>query len=311
MNITIRQLIIFETVARTESFTRAAEALHMTQPAISMQMKQLEAQTDLIIFERHGKKLVLNPCGREILLYAKKVLTEVHNMETALLELQNTDQHSIKVSAATTANHFITYMIANFSRIHQDVKVILDITNRASLMKQLNQYEPDLVVMGEPPKQLDQVYADIIMPNPLVMIAAINHPLVKEEIISLEAISNQVFIVREEGSGTKAAIKRHFNKYQCEFHSSFEMSSNEAIKNAVIAGLGLGIVSLHTIKIELEAKKLALLNVETLPIMRNWYLVSRTGKRLSRMAENFKTYIHQQADNYANEYPPVTVLIKK
>ena len=308
MNITIRQLQIFDQVAKTESYTRTAEILNMTQPAVSMQIKELEAQINIPLFERHGKKMMLTHTGQGMLKYATKLLTEYQNMQVAIDELQSTHEQYIKVSAATTANHLITYMIADFSKTHQKVKIALDITNRESLVKQLNHYEPDFVVMGEPPKSsLARLNTQKIIENPLVMVSAPNHPFAHRKNILLKEVINENFIVREKGSGTKAAIERHFKEHHLSFQSSFEMSSNEAIKNSVIAGLGLGIVSLHTIKSELAAQDLVILNIESLPIIRHWHLVSRKGRHLSPIAKEFSQHILQQAARYTTDYPELGV----
>ncbi len=309
INISIRQLEIFETVAQTESFTRASKVLNMTQPAVSMQIKQLEVITEIPLFERHGKKIILTDIGHDMQSYAGSILTQFRNMQQALEELQSVHQGYLKVSAATTTNHFITHMLASFSRKHPAIKIALDITNRESLVKQLHAYEPDLVIMGEPPATLE-LESDIIMANPLVMISNPDHPLAEQSNIPLESVMTEVFVTREEGSGTRSAIERHLAIHNLSFSQSFEMGSNEAIKHSVVAGLGLGLVSLHTIKMELEAKKLTILDVDGLPIMRDWHIVTRNGKRLSPAAKAFKKHILKEAADYIKSYHQVTPEIK-
>ena len=303
MNITLKQLQIFEAVAETQSYTRAAEKLHMTQPAVSMQMKHLEETIGLDLFERQGKKIVITDIGKNVREHERKILKRFQRLQRSLKELKNVDEQ-IKISAATTANHFVTHMMAEFSRLHKDINITLDITNRETLVAQLQNYDPDFVIMGEPPKKLD-LDSIQIMENPLVVIASANHPIVKKskiKQISLSEIIEESFVVREEGSGTKAAIKRHFKKNGFDFVSSYEMSSNESIKHAVVAGLGLGIVALHTIKLELEADKLVILDVEHFPLERYWNLVSRKGKRLSPAAIAFQSFILESAESYQEGY---------
>jgi len=304
MNITLRQLEIFEAVARTQSYTRAAEKLYMTQPAVSMQMKQLEEAVGLPLFERQGKKIIITTMGDKLRRHGIKIINEVDILKNSLNQLKKDKHQQIKISAATTANHFVTHMMADFSRLHKNIHITLDITNRETLVSQLQDYGPDFVIMGEPPGKLDLI-SQLIMENPLVVIASPQHDLVKKskkQIISMQDIVQEPFVVREEGSGTKAAIRRHFKKYGLDFISSYEMSSNESIKHAVVAGLGLGIVALHTIKLELEAHKLTILNVENFPLERYWHLVSRKGKRLSEAAIEFQQFILKSASTYQQSY---------
>lgn len=304
MNITLRQLQIFESVAQTQSYTRAAEHLHMTQPAVSMQMKQLEEMVGLDLFERQGKKIVITKAGEKLRKHANKIIDRFEIMQSSISKLQKGQHEQIKISAATTANHFVTHMMAEFSRLHQDINITLDITNRKTLVTQLQNYAPDFVIMGEPPSKLD-LDSQLIMENPLIVIASPEHPLVqkyKSKTIPMSELIKEAFVVREEGSGTKAAIRRHFKRYDLDFISSYEMSSNESIKHAVVAGLGLGIVALHTIKLELEAGKLVILNVENFPLERHWHLVSRKGRRLSPAAVEFQQFILESAESYQAGY---------
>ena len=310
MNITLRHLQIFESVAQTQSYTRAAEHLHMTQPAVSMQMKQLEEMVGLDLFERQGKKIVITKTGEKLRKHGKKIIDRFDVMHGSISKLQKGQHEKIKISAATTANHFVTHMMAEFSRQHQDINITLDITNRETLVTQLQNYDPDFVIMGEPPSKLD-LDSQLIMENPLVVIASPQHPLVKQykeaqkyksKDVPMYEVIKEPFVVREEGSGTKAAIRRHFKKHGLTFRSSYELSSNESIKHAVVAGLGLGIVALHTIKLELEAGKLEILDVENFPLERHWHLVSRKGRKLSPAAVEFQEFILESAESYQADY---------
>jgi DNA-binding transcriptional LysR family regulator len=304
MNITFRQLQIFEAVFQTQSYTRAAERLHMTQPAVSMQMKHLEEIVGLDLFERQGKKIVITKAGEALRKNGNKIIGRFEILQNSINKLKKRQHEQIKISAATTANHFVTHMMAEFSQLHKEINITLDITNRKTLVTQLQNYSPDFVIMGEPPSKLD-LDSQLIMGNPLIVIASAQHPLVEQyqsKKIPMEVIIKETFVVREEGSGTKAAIRRHFKKKGLDFISSFELSSNESIKHAVVAGLGLGIVALHTIKLELEAGKLIILNVENFPIERYWHLVSRKGKRLSPAAIEFQKFILESAGSYQQGY---------
>ncbi len=310
MNITFRQLQIFEAVAQTQSYTRAAERLHMTQPAVSMQMKQLEETVGLDLFERQGKKIVISRAGEKLRKHANKIINRFDVLQSSIAKLRKGQHEQIKISAATTANHFVTHMMAEFSRLHKEINITLDITNRETLVTQLQNYDPDFVIMGEPPSKLD-LDSRLIMENPLIVIASPQHPLVKKytsKKIPMAEVVKESFVVREEGSGTKAAIRRHFKKHGLDFISSYEMSSNESIKHAVVAGLGLGIVALHTVKLELEASKLIILDIENFPLERYWHLVSRKGRRLSPAAIEFQEFILESAESYQEGYKHIAPL---
>lgn len=297
MHVTFRQLEVFETAARLLSYTRTAETLHMSQPAVSMQIKQLEESVGLPLFEMLGKKLYLTDAGKEFYIYSKEIFQLLDEADAVIESMKGLSSGRLKVSVATTASYFTTRMLAEFSKRFDGVAINLDVTNRESLRKQLEENEPDLVIMGQPPEGIE-VDAQAFMSNPLVMIAPANHPLVKEKNIPLSHFADEHFVVRETGSGTLGAIERFFAEHSVPFHTGIEMSSNEAIKQAVEAGLGLGIASIHTIALELEAGRLVLLDVEDFPIRRQWYLVQRKGKRLSVVAEAFKEFVLSEAGQF-------------
>jgi len=297
LNMTFRQLKVFESAARHLSYTRAAEELHLSQPGVSMQIKQLEDVTGLPLFEQIGKKMHLTAAGREVYAYSKSIGYMLDEVEVVWDELKGLQSGRLSISVATTASHFATRLLAAFSQRYEDVTISLDITNRASLREQLDANRPDLVIMGQPPEGVE-VDADAFMENPLVMIAPTGHALTGRKEIPLAELENEHFVVREKGSGTRGAIERFFSEHDVKFHSDIEMTSNEAIKQAVEAGLGLGIVSIHTLELELETKRLQLLDVEDLPIQRHWYIVQRKGKRLSPAAQAFKTFVLEQAKEF-------------
>ncbi len=297
LNITFRQLKVFESAARHLSYTRAAEELHLSQPGVSMQIKQLEDMVGLPLFEQIGKKMHLTEAGREVYAYSDSIGHMLEEAEVVLDELKGLRSGRLSISVATTASHFATRLLAAFSQRYEDVIISLDITNRASLREQLEANQPDLVIMGQPPEGVE-VEADAFMENPLVMIAPAGHVLSGRKNIPLSEIENESFVVREPGSGTRGAIERFFTRHDIEFHSGIEMTSNEAIKQAVEAGLGLGIVSIHTLELELETKRLQVLDVKDFPIVRHWYILQRKGKRLSPAAQAFKTFVLEQAKEF-------------
>ena len=297
LNITFRQLRVFESAARHLSYTRAAEELHLSQPGVSMQIKQLEEVIGLPLFEQIGKKMHLTPAGHEIFTYSQRIGHLLDEAEVVVKELKGVESGRLAISVATTASHFATRLLAAFSQRYEGVTISLDITNRASLRDQLDNNVPDLVIMGQPPEGLD-VKSETFMENPLVIIAPANHPLTKESNIPLKHFENEHFVVREAGSGTRIAIRRFFEQHGVSFHTGIEMSSNEAIKQAVEAGLGLGIVSIHTLELELETGRLTILDVEDFPIMRQWHIVQRSGKRLSPVAQAFKQFVLDEAEHF-------------
>lgn len=297
LNITFRQLKVFESAARHLSYTRAAEELHLSQPAISMQIKQLEESVGLPLFEQIGKKMHLTSAGREMYTYSQSIGNLLDEAEIVLEELKGVSRGKLAISVATTASHFATRLLAAFSQRYEEVTISLDITNRASLRDQLEANQPDLVIMGQPPEGVE-VESEAFMDNPLVMIAPANHPLAKEKNLPLKRFEDEHFVVRESGSGTRSSIQRFFDEHGVSFHTGIEMSSNEAIKQAVEAGLGLGIVSIHTLELELQTGILVMLDVEDFPIMRNWHIVQRSGKRLSPVAQMFKQFVLNEAEQF-------------
>lgn len=294
LHLTFRQLSVFEAVARHLSFSRAAQELHLTQPAVSMQIKQLEENVGTALFEQLGKKIYLTEAGHELYHYSRVIAQQLNEAEAVLSELKGLMRGKLKISVASTANYFAPQLLATFSQRFPTITVSLNVTNRQALLQQLANNEMDMAIMGQPPEGLDLV-AESFMDNPLVVIAPVNHPLTRKKTIPLERLEQETFLMREEGSGTRIAMERYFEANGVKIQSGMQMSSTEAIKQAVQAGLGLGVVSLHTVELELEAKRLKVLDVEGLPIRRHWYIVHRKDKRLSASAQAFKNFLLDEA----------------
>lgn len=290
MNITIRQLTVLEAVARHLSYTKAAEELHLTQPAVSMQIKQVEVSIGLPLFEQIGKKVYLTEAGREMHHYSRTIAQQLAEADTVLENLKGLRHGRLTIAVASTANYFAPKLLAAFSALHDAITVSLDVTNRKGLLTHLENNDSDLIIMGTPPNTMD-LAAESFMQNPLVVIAPPNHPLKASKQISIQTLQKETFIVREVGSGTRTSTERFFAEHGAELSASMNMSSNEAIKQAVQAGLGLGIVSIHTLEMELTLQRLIILDVESFPILRNWYVVHRAGKRLSPVAQAFKEFV--------------------
>jgi DNA-binding transcriptional LysR family regulator len=296
MHVTLRQLNVFEAVARQLSFTRAAEELHLSQPAVSMQVRQLEDAVGLELFEKIGKRIQLTEAGHELFHYSHAVNRQLNEAEEVLEALKGLSRGRLKVAVASTINYFAPRLLAAFSRRYPGVSLHLDVTNREALVRMLEANEADLVLMGQPPDDLDLV-SQPFMDNPLVVIAPGGHELENERNIPVERIAQEVFLMREPGSGTRQALERFFDDRELKLRKGMEMTRNEAIKQGVRAGLGLSVVSTHTIELELETRRLVTLDVEGFPIQRKWYLVCRQGKRLSPVAEEFRSFVLNEAKN--------------
>jgi len=294
MHVTLRQLKVFESVARHLSFTRAAEELHLTQPAVSMQITQLEDNIGLPVFEKLGKKVFLTEAGQELYRMSRAISQQLTDAETYFEQLKGLTGGSLRIAVASTANYFCSRLLATFSTRVENLTVSLDVTNRDGLLKQLEHNDVDLVIMGQPPRNLDLV-AEAFLDNPLVVIASPEHKLCGRKAIPLAEIQQETFVVRERESGTRTAMERHFAEHHIRLKAGMEMRSNEAVQQAVQAGLGLGIVSIHTLALELETGRLAILDVESFPIMRQWFIVHRKGKRLSPVAKAFHDFILTEA----------------
>jgi DNA-binding transcriptional LysR family regulator len=298
MNITFRQLKVFESVARHLSFTQAAQELHLTQPAVSMQVKQLEEAVGLPLFEQLGKKIYLTHAGEEVFHYCRSIEQQLYEFESVIEDLKGLKRGHLAISVASTANYLATRLLAAFAKENEGVSFSLDVTNRATLVRQLENNEKDLVIMGRPPEEMDLI-TEAFMENPLVVIAAPDHPLAQRTELSIKELKNETFVLRESGSGTRIAMERFFAGQGIQLQTGMEMTSNEAIKQAVEAGLGLGIVSVHTLPLELETKHLVILNIKEFPILRHWYVVHRRGKRLSPVAEAFRKFVLERAGDFA------------
>jgi DNA-binding transcriptional LysR family regulator len=288
--LTLRQFRVFEAGARNLSFSRAAAELHLSQPAVSMQVKGIEAILGLPLTEQMGKKIYLTEAGREVLHASQAITARLDDLQANLAQLRGMDTGRLNIAVTTTVSAVSTGILARFRGRYPRVAIHLDVSNRESVLGQLALNRIDLAIMGQVPEGLD-LEATRFMDNPLVVIAPPEHPLARKKKVAIHDLASEPFLVREAGSGTRGAMERFFADKGMELTTSMEMSSNEAIKQAVQAGLGLGILSLQTLEQELELKRLVVLKVEGFPIMRHWYIVHRTDKRLSPVAQAFKAFV--------------------
>jgi len=295
--LTLRQFEILSAVARCGSFSRASAELHLTQPAVSMQIKQLESTLGIPLFERMGKQIHLTEAGRAVLDAGQAIEHQLVNLKHTLTDIQGLKGGTLTVSAASTASVFAARLLALFGSMHPDVKISLNVVNRETLLLHLDENSIDLALMGHPPDDR-ALLAQTFMENPLVVIAASNHALAGEKNISLERLLDESLIGREQGSGTRNALEKFFAEQGYTFQAAMEMNKNEAIKHAVEAGLGLGVVSLHTVRAEIESGQLCVLDVEGFPLNRQWYLVQCDGKRLSPAASAFAQLVLEEAPQF-------------
>jgi len=277
---------IFDAVARHSSISRASGELHITQPAVSMQMKQLEEQIGLPLVEQIGKRLFLTEAGFELRTHAQRFAILEQELKNSMDQFRGLQRGFLRLAVVSTANYFLPPLLATLSERHPGMSISLQVANREDVLSALADNRADLAMTGQPPESADLV-AVSFKDNPLVVIAAPTHACAKLSTISLQRLARETFVVREPGSGTRAVIERHFADIGVQYSPGCEFNTNEAIKQAVQAGLGLAVVSLQTIELELETRRLVVLPVEGFPIMRRWYVVHRSDKRLSAAATAF------------------------
>lgn len=294
--ISMRQLQVFESVARHLSHSRAAAELYLSQPAVSMQIKQAEETVGLPLFEQHGKKIFLTEAGREMLHYSRSILQLVNEMESVFGEMKGLERGHLNIAVVSTANYFMPQLLAKFIQSHSKIQVSLSVANRDAVLKQLIENIADLAIMGQPPVGAE-MRADAFMENPLVVIAAPSHPLASLQNIQPWQLSNETFLLREQGSGTRGVVERFFLSHHLSLPAHMEMDTNEAIKQSVQAGIGIGIISRHGIELELETKRLVILDVDRFPIVRHWYIVHRKDKRSSTAAQEFERFLLEESQN--------------
>jgi len=299
MNITLRQLRVFERVARRLSFTRAAEELYLTQPAVSMQIKQFEDTIGLPLFERLGRKIYLTRAGEELYRVSRSISLQLQEAEQLIEELKGAEGGRLAVSVASTVHYFAISLLAEFRQHYPRVRINFKVTNRKGLLQQLEDNETDIVLMGQPPEDQD-LNAEAFMENPLVVIAPPGHPLAHKPYVGLDELKNETFIMREQGSGTRNSVERFFAEKNIKIGISMEMNTNAAVKQGVEEGLGLGIVSIHTIIRELKDQRMVVLRVEAFPLIREWYIVTRSGKRLSAVAREFRDFVMRDAHRFVH-----------
>jgi len=289
-HVSMRQLRVFEAAATLRSFSRAADALHMTQPGVSMHIKELETHAGLALFERVGRKLFVTEAGQELLLRAREVLRSLKDAEEAFDSLRGLRRGRINLAIVSTAKYFAPRLLARFREDYPQIEIRLAVNNRDSVIDLLGSNDVDLAIMGRAPGSLETI-AEPFAENPHIIVAAPDHPLAKRRRIAESALSGETFIVREPGSGTRVAMQELFDKRRLNLNVGMEMASNETIKQAVMAGMGLSFLSGHTVELELQTGRLVALDVRGMPLMRHWHVAHLARKRLSPTAAAFKAFV--------------------
>lgn len=308
-NATLRQLKVFETVARHLSFSRAAEELHLTQPAVSTQVRQLEHHVGLPLFEQLGKKIYLTPAGTEMLHYSRSIIQQFREAEDAMAQLSGIAGGRLNIAVISAGDYFFPRVIAEFMRRHPGVTLNLAVHNREELLHQLAGNLTDLAVMVRPPAGMDTVN-DSFAPHPYVIVAAPDHPLVGKRNVPLSALADEAFICREKGSDTWNSMQEGFAARLQNLRITMEIKSTETIKQAVIANMGIAFLSAHTVALELRTGHLAVLDVEGFPVMLNWYVVHRKNKRLPPVALAFKHFLLSEGAAQIDRITAVDGLIR-
>lgn len=286
---TFRQLEIFKTVAEIGSVTQAAELLHLTQPSVSAQLSKLEDALGVNLFEQIGRKLYLTDAGQRVLRESRVLFDSLDRLEGELAELHGLTKGILRLSAVTTAKYLVPGLLGPFYQAHPDVALDFQIANREQVIRRLEDNLDDFCVFSHPPEHLDLVKIPLAE-NRLVLIAHANHPAAGQAEVEWSSLEHEPFLTREPGSGTRIAIESHFARQGWTLRPRMTIASNEAIKESVAAGLGISILSRHTL-FHMAQGNLAEINVRGLPITNTWYLVHWRTKALSPVARAFIEFV--------------------
>lgn len=289
-NATLRQLKVFEAVARHRSFSRAAEELHLTQPAVSTQVGKLEEHAGLPLFEQLGKKIHLTAAGEQMLQSSREIIQKFQEAEEAMAQFKGVSGGRLNVAVISAGDYFFPRLLVDFAQRHAGVTFNFNVMNREELLAAIKENRTDLAVMVRPPDDSDTV-AEPFAPHPYVIVAAPTHPLARTQAIPMARILREPFVVREKGSDTWNSLVEAFGRFLPQLNIAMEIRSTETIKQAVIAGMGVSFLSAHTVSRELQAGSLTVLDVQGFPLMLNWYVVHRRAKRLPPVAQAFKNFL--------------------
>lgn len=310
-HLTLRQLQVFEVIYRLGSFTRAAEELFLTQPTVSMQIKKLSDAIGLPLFEHVGRRVEPTEAGVELYEACRRMFESLSNFEMKVDDMKGLKRGRLRLAVVTTAKYMAPEMMGDFSKLYPGIELALKVTNRDSIIDRMHNNIDDLYIMGQVPESELDIQSHSFAPNPLVMLAPREHPLVRKKKVSLEEIAREPFIVREPGSGMRDATFRAFDAKGLRPKVRMELGSNEAIKHAIVGGLGLSVMSLHTILLEGIDGPVAILDVEDFPIMRHWFMVYPKGKELSLVARTFLDFAIEYESKITKRMESILPSLKK
>ncbi len=294
MNITFRQMRLFLALADTGSVSAAARAMHVTQPTASMQLREVSLAVGLPLYELVGRKIHLTQVGHELAATARAMMQSWDGFEQQVDALKGLSRGKLRIAAVSTAKYFIPRLVGSFCQQHPGIDVSLEILNRDGVVQRLRDHLDDLYIMSQPPRDMD-LRDDILMPNPIVLIAAEQDPLVGRASLKLRDLHGQRFILREKGSGTRMAADAHFKSQRFRPDVRLELGSNEAVKESVAAGLGLGVISLHSIQGAGQGAGVKVLDMAGFPLPSAWHVVHHSGQKLSPLAHAFKQHLLRPA----------------
>jgi DNA-binding transcriptional LysR family regulator len=301
MHLSLRQLELFASVARNQSFSRAAEEMHLTQPAVSVQVKNLEDSVGLPLLEYFGRRVHLTDAGRELFSLCETIFQSLDRFKMTVADLKGLKQGRLKLAVTTTAKYFVPRLLGPFCERFPGIDVALKVTNRERTLERIANREDDLYIMGQLPEGID-AEACPFLENQLVVMARADHPLARQSRVPLRALADQPFLMREPGSGSRLAAERYFAQHGFTARMRMELGSNEAIKNAIAGGLGIAVLSRHTLALEGEHGEIAILDVEGFPIRRHWYAVYPSNRRLSVVARAFCDYLKAEGEAIVGSY---------
>lgn len=293
-HVSLRQLKVFESIARHLNFTRAAEEMHLTQPTVSMQVKKLADEVGMPLFEQMGKKIFLTDAGQELYNACRDIFERIERLNMSFAEMKGMKKGCLRLTVITTAQYFAPELLGRFCQQYPEIEVSLNVTNREEALARLMRNDDDLYILGQPPEELD-VESVPFLENPLVVLAHTDHPLADKKSIPLKRIAEEPFLVREAGSGTRLAFERLMKKHALKIRVKMEIGNSEALKHAVAGGLGLAVLSQHSIKHDISSGVVTILDVQHFPIERHWYIVYPRAKQLSVVARTFLDFLHKQA----------------
>lgn len=300
---TMRQLRVFSAAATHLSFARAAAELHLTPPAVSLQIAELERHAGQPLFDRLGKRLYLTKAGEAMLRAAREIIAEVARLEGELSELGGIERGRLNVGVISAGDYFLATLLASFCARHQGVRMALSVCNREDLLRRLDENRVDLAVMSQPPKESD-LTASAFAVHPIVLVASAGHPMAGARRLPLEALAKERFIAREKGSLTRQVMDETLRRAGIRPDVELETSSNETIKQTAAAGFGIAFISAHAIGYEMKSNRLAVLDVDGMPIRREWFCVHRRDKQLPAAAQAFAQMLQRDGARSIRQLVP-------